>query len=114
MSPSDPSGPAARPPAAPADDATLVMGGSTAPGPGAAPAAGGASAPVSGDNPLPIGHSLQEYVIEGLIGEGGFGIVYLARDTQLGRVVALKEYMPSSLAARTPGGQVSVRSERHR
>jgi serine/threonine protein kinase len=70
--------------------------------------------PVHGDNPLPIGHKLQEYVIEGLIGEGGFGIVYLARDTQLGRVVALKEYMPSSLASRANGGVVSVRSERQR
>jgi serine/threonine protein kinase len=67
-----------------------------------------------GGNTLPLGHRLQEYVIEGLIGEGGFGIVYLARDTQLGRVVALKEYMPSSLATRGDDHQVSVRSMRHR
>lgn len=65
-------------------------------------------------NTLPLGHRVQEYVIEGLVGEGGFGIVYLARDTQLGRVVALKEYMPSSLATRAADHQVSVRSARHR
>ncbi len=69
---------------------------------------------IDGGNGLPLGHRLQEYVIEGLIGEGGFGIVYLARDTQLGRVVALKEYMPSSLATRGGDHQVSVRSTRHR
>ncbi|HEY0818718.1 MAG TPA: serine/threonine-protein kinase, partial [Rhizobacter sp.] len=77
--------------------------------------AGGAGIEIDGNgNTLPLGHRLQEYVIEGLIGEGGFGIVYLARDTQLGRVVALKEYMPSSLATRSDDHQVSVRSMRHR
>jgi serine/threonine protein kinase len=77
------------------------------------PPSGGAPGPVGG-NALPIGHQLQEYVIEGLVGEGGFGIVYLARDTQLGRVVALKEYMPSSLASRVAAHGVSVRSEKQR
>ncbi|CAN7293071.1 protein kinase domain-containing protein [Rhizobacter sp. LjRoot28] len=61
--------------------------------------------------PLPVGHALQEYVIEGLVGEGGFGIVYRARDTQLGRVVAVKEYMPSSLARRRGGATVTPRSQ---
>jgi hypothetical protein len=65
-------------------------------------------------NALPLGYRLHEFEVTGLIGEGGFGIVYLARDTQLERTVAIKEYMPASLAARNDGVQVSVRSERHR
>jgi serine/threonine protein kinase len=63
---------------------------------------------------LPVGHAVQEYVIDSLIGEGGFGIVYLALDTRLGRHVALKEYVPTSLSARSPDQRVSVISERHR
>ena len=68
----------------------------------------------SGGAALPVGQALQEYVIEGLVGEGGFGIVYLARDTRLDRVVALKEYMPTNLAQRGSDRSVAVRSERHR
>ncbi|MBE7416218.1 MAG: DUF4384 domain-containing protein [Ideonella sp.] len=49
---------------------------------------------------LPEGHALQEFVIEGVLGIGGFGIVYRARDTRLQRAVALKEYMPSMVATR--------------
>jgi serine/threonine protein kinase len=65
-------------------------------------------------NHLPIGTFLGEFEITGLIGEGGFGIVYLAKDHSLQRRVALKEYMPSALAARSGHAQVMVKSERHR
>jgi len=65
-------------------------------------------------NTLPIGFTLAEFKIEQVIGEGGFGIVYLALDTQLGRKVAIKEYMPSSLAARKTDLSVTVTSPRHR
>ena len=67
-----------------------------------------------GGNMLPVGSTLGEFEITGRLGEGGFGIVYLAEDHSLGRRVALKEYMPSSLAQRVGGTQVSVKSERHR
>ncbi|WP_175942765.1 serine/threonine-protein kinase [Caballeronia sp. BCC1704] len=64
-------------------------------------------------NVLPPGTRLGEFEIVGLIGEGGFGIVYLAFDTSLDRHVALKEYMPSALAARVGTTQVQVRSARY-
>lgn len=64
-------------------------------------------------NVLPIGTHLGEFEILDLIGEGGFGIVYLAYDHSLERHVALKEYMPSGLAARTTQMAVTVRSQRN-
>ena len=67
-----------------------------------------------GGNMLPVGFYLGEFEIIKVLGEGGFGIVYLADDHSLGRRIALKEYMPSSLAQRVGGTQVSVKSERHR
>jgi serine/threonine protein kinase len=62
-------------------------------------------------NPLPVGTKLQEFVVDQLIGIGGFGIVYRADDTLLHRKVAIKEYMPTSMASRADGATVSVRSE---
>jgi serine/threonine protein kinase len=65
-------------------------------------------------NGLPVGTRLAEFEISALLGEGGFGIVYLATDHSLQRRVALKEYMPSALAARGGGSQVQVKSQRYR
>ena len=79
------------------------------------PAAPRSSEPLPGlGNALPVGTRLSEFEILGVLGEGGFGIVYTAQDHSLGRRVALKEYMPSSLASRTESSQVHVRSERYR
>ncbi|HEX3139875.1 MAG TPA: serine/threonine-protein kinase, partial [Rhizobacter sp.] len=64
-------------------------------------------------NALPAGTRLAEFELLSVIGEGGFGIVYLAHDHSLSRQVAIKEYMPSELAERTQALTVSVRSERH-
>lgn len=64
-------------------------------------------------NCLPIGSRVAEFEIVGLIGEGGFGIVYQARDTSLDRIVALKEFMPAIFAGRVDGVRVAVRASNH-
>ena len=38
---------------------------------------------------LPAGHRLHWYVIEQVLGQGGFGITYLAHDPNLDRRVAI-------------------------
>ncbi len=65
-------------------------------------------------NCLPIGTRLAEFEITGVIGEGGFGNVYLAFDHSLQRTVAIKEYMPLSLASRGIDNSVLVQTKRHR
>jgi len=51
---------------------------------------------------LKPGSTLAEYTVEAVLGHGGFGITYLARDTALGAHVAIKEYLPQDVAARDP------------
>ena len=68
--------------------------------------------PGAGDAPtLPVGTRVGEFEVRGVLGSGGFGIVYLAWDHALEREVALKEYMPGTLAGRGQGLAVSVRSQ---
>jgi serine/threonine protein kinase len=64
---------------------------------------------------LPPGQRLDDYEIRGVLGAGGFGIVYRAFDAALEREVAIKEYLPSALAARSNHAtlQVSVLSQGH-
>ena len=64
---------------------------------------------VSAEALLP-GSRLDEFEIVRVLGAGGFGIVYLALDQVLLRYVAIKEFIPTALAARTPQGGVAVRS----
>jgi serine/threonine protein kinase len=62
---------------------------------------------------LPLGSRLRDYEITGLVGEGTCSIVYLAWDHSLQRKVAVKEYMPTSMAARVTGSAAIVVPERH-
>lgn len=56
------------------------------------------------------GIRLDEFEIVRVLGVGGFGIVYLALDQVLLRQVAIKEYLPTALAARARGNAVRPRS----
>src|SRR5687767_12054376 len=94
----------------PDDGRTVIAShGAAASAPPPAPPAGASL----GHNALSVGTKLGEFEITGLVGEGGFGIVYLAYDHSLERQVAMKEYMPSELASRTGEATVVVRSNRH-
>ena len=49
---------------------------------------------------LPLGTILAGYRIDRILGQGGFGITYLATDAKLMRQVAIKEYYPREYASR--------------
>lgn len=59
---------------------------------------------------LPAGTRLRNYELVSVLGHGGFGITYYAKDTTLGREVAVKEYLPTTLALRENGSTVVPRS----
>jgi len=60
---------------------------------------------------LPRGHALLEYRIEQTLGIGGFGLTYLATDSNLNLKVAIKEYLPGDLAQRGEDQSVRPKSE---
>jgi len=62
---------------------------------------------MSAEIALPKGYALHEYQIEQTLGIGGFGLTYLATDSNLNLKVAIKEYLPGDLAQR--GDDQSVR-----
>ncbi|NND91822.1 MAG: serine/threonine protein kinase [Granulosicoccus sp.] len=49
---------------------------------------------------LSPGYEILWYTIDSVLGQGGFGITYLAHDRNLDRAVAIKEYLPTSFAYR--------------
>ena len=58
-------------------------------------------------NAIAPGYQLLWYEIREILGQGGFGITYLAVDRNLDHEVAIKEYMPVDLATRTVEGSVA-------
>jgi serine/threonine protein kinase/HAMP domain-containing protein len=63
---------------------------------------------------LPAGFRLHEYRIDRVLGQGGFGITYLATDVNLHARVAIKEYLPEEIAFRAGDRSVSPNASRHR
>lgn len=51
-------------------------------------------------NALKAGYELHWYQIKAVLGQGAFGITYLARDINLNRMVAIKEFLPGQYAMR--------------
>ena len=54
-------------------------------------------------NALPGGTRLDTYQIEKVLGVGGFGVTYLARELNLGKCYAIKELLPDGIAVRQAG-----------
>lgn len=63
--------------------------------------------------PLKAGTRLHEYRIDGVLGEGGFGVTYLATDVHLNAAVAIKEYLPQDIVFRGADGSVSPTASEH-
>ncbi|WP_428670540.1 protein kinase domain-containing protein [Reyranella sp.] len=62
---------------------------------------------------LPAGTKLRGYELTSVLGQGAFGITYRAVDATLHREVAIKEYLPATLALREGRTTVLPRSPDH-
>jgi serine/threonine protein kinase len=76
-----------------------------------------AAAPASAarrDDALLPGSRVDQFEIERVLATSGFGLVYLATDHAVERRVAIKEYLPDSLAVRAEDGvHVRLRADSH-
>lgn len=111
--------PLAKPGAAPvAGDATApnpAARAPVAPPPPAAPKvqvqrAAFTAAPEDPNIALPVGYRLMEYRVDNVLGQGGFGITYMATDVNLNSRVAIKEYLPEQFAYRATTKSISARA----
>ncbi len=64
-------------------------------------------------NALELSTKLGEYQLKSVLGVGGFGMTYLAWDTNLEKQVAIKEYLPGDLAVRALDGSIVPVSTNH-
>ncbi|MEN9783907.1 MAG: hypothetical protein RJA24_1250, partial [Pseudomonadota bacterium] len=64
-------------------------------------------------NALELSTKLCEYQLKSVLGVGGFGMTYLAWDTNLEKYVAIKEYLPGDLAVRALDGSIVPVSTNH-
>ena len=62
---------------------------------------------------LAPGYELHWYVIKDVLGRGGFGITYLAEDTHLNQLVAIKEFLPVEMAVRESDSSIHPLSEEY-
>ena len=62
-------------------------------------------------NSLVLGTRLRQYRIDSILGQGGFGITYLAEDEDLQRKVAIKECYPGMFVSRQGTTVVPTTSE---
>ena len=60
---------------------------------------------------LPAHYRLHWYELERVLGQGGFGITYLAHDHNLDLQVAIKEYLPIDVAQRRSDASVRPRTQ---
>src|SRR4051812_30156143 len=73
----------------------------------------GGAGPVELRGVLPAGTLLRGYELKAILGQGAFGITYRALDSTLHRDVAIKEYLPTTLALREGRTTVLPRSPEH-
>jgi len=64
-------------------------------------------------NSLPPGTRINDYVIDKVLGAGGFGITYLVTDTNLRMQLAVKEFFPAEIAIRQDKTTVYPKTEKY-